>query len=264
MASWWDTLRYKTKALLHILALLTLWVFVVVLLGTEQNNTVMLRLDQVHTYQLQKQPLNFDGITRPAINTAFQTQWTAADDTACFGLTNWTTNSQCKDKRNGLVTTTRQLMSCDSLRSPGCNCINQVLSKIANDLSTVGVGNNSFTGVFLTTGKNLTGQQQNILAAIEACRYLHHPAYLAAETNTGNTLIRRVGLLFLLSTMLTGNAVLYFIFPSGAREWTAAIWRTLGIIIWPIIGAAVPAFLESTASNIIMLIVLPPLVILLW
>jgi len=128
----------------------------------------------------------------------------------------------------------------------------------------VGVGNNSFTGVFPTTGKNLTGQQQNILSAIEACRYLHHPPYVAAETNTGNTLIRRVGLLFLLSTMLTGNAVLYFVFPNGAREWTAALWRTLGVIIWPIIGAAVPAFLESAASNIIMLIVMPPLVLLLW
>jgi hypothetical protein len=241
---------------------------VVFLLGNEQSsspNAVMLHLDQVHTYQLQKQPLYYDGVTRPAINTAFQTQWTPPDDTACFALTNWTGNSQCITKRTTLVTTIRQLMSCDSLRSAGCNCLNQVLSRIANDMSAVGTNNNSFTGVFATVGKNLSGQQQNILAAIESCRFLHHPSYVAAETNTGNTLIRRVGLLFLFSTMLTGNAVLYFMFPNGApRVWTAALWRILGIAIWPIVGAAAPALLESGASNIIMLIVLPPLLLLLW
>jgi hypothetical protein len=264
MASWWSVLT-RTKPLLHILSFLTMWVFVVVLLAVEQNQTVMLHLDQVHTYQLQKQPLNYDGITRPAINTLFQTQWTIpTDDVGCFALTNWTGNTACANKRTTLVTSTRQLMSCDALRSPGCNCLNQVLSKIANDLSAVGVNNNSFTGVFASVGKNLTGLQPNILASIEACRFLHHPPYLAAETNTGNTLVRRVGLLFLLSTMLTGNAVLCFWFPPGAREWTVALWRILGIVVWPIVGAMVPAIIETAASNLIMLIVLPPLVLLLW
>jgi hypothetical protein len=264
MAMWWN-LDHKTKPILHILALLTLWLFVLVLLATEQNDTVMLRLDQVHTYQLQKQPLYYDTLARPGINTNFLTQWTVpTDDLACFALTNWTGNSGCATKRTTLVTTTRVLMSCDTTRSPGCNCLNQVLKPIANDLPPLPSTSNTPSGVFLTTGKNLTGQQANVLAAIEACRFLHHPSYLAAQVTTGNTLIRRVGLLFLLSTVLTGNAVVFFFFTAGARDWMAMIWRILLIVIWPVLGAAIPAFLEYGASNLIMLIVLPPLLILVW
>jgi hypothetical protein len=263
MAIWWN-LDHKTKPILHVLALLTLWLFVVVLLATEQNDGVMLRLDQVHTYQLQKQPLYYDTLARPGINSNFQTNWILpTDDVACFGQINWTSNTACHTKRTGLVTTTRNLMGCDVTRSPGCNCINQVLKPIANDLTNYPTTNTP-TNTFLYTGKNLTGQQANILSAIEACRFLHHPSYLAAQVTTGNTLVRRVGLLFLLSTVLTGNAVVYFFFSVGARDWMASIWRTLFIVIWPIIGAAVPAFLESGASNIIMLISLPPLLILVW
>jgi hypothetical protein len=264
MAIWWN-LDHKTKPILHVLALLTLWLFVVVLLATEQNDTVMLRLDQVRTYQLQKQPLYYDDITRPQINTNFQTQWTIpTDEVACFSLRTWAGGSACATKRTTLVTTTRELMNCDKTRSPGCNCINQVLRPIADDLPASPSTSNTPTGTFLTTGKNLTGQQANILAAIEACRFLHHPSHLAALGTTGNTIIRRVGLLFLMSTVLTGNAVVYFFFTAGTRNWMASIWRTVFILIWPIIGAAVPAFIESGASNIIMLISLPPLLILVW
>lgn len=258
----WFYVNYKIKPILHILAPLTLWLFVVILLAQEQNNTVMLHLDQVHTYQLQKLPLNYDSVTRPEINKNFNTQWTSADEISCFGQINWTGNSACVTKRNTIVTKTRELMGCDVTRSAGCNCINQVLKAVSNDLTTAG----SFTptGTFLTTGKNLTGQQNNILAAIEACRYLHHPTHLASQTTTGNTLIRRVGLLFLLSTIVTGNAVVYFLFSGSNHDAWAMVMRTIVILIWPAVGMGVAAGIESAASSVVLLITLPPFLILVW
>jgi len=266
------------KPYIHILAALAIWVFVVVLLGTEQNNTVMQRLDQVHTYALSKMPANYDnnGGARSLIINAFNARWNPYTDDAPFGcmtLLQWnaTPNATCKANREGLVTDTRKAMNCDLYRSPACNCIHQVMKLVANDIN---VGNNGFTGTFATTAtKSLAGQQGNMLAALDACHFLHHPAYLATETLSNgnaayngnqNTLIRRVGLLFVLSTMVTGNAVVYFLLPTGYTSGSESTMRLLGIIIWPIVAFSTVAGIEGSALNLLLYILLPPVIILIW
>lgn len=256
MANWWN-MKYKLMPLIHIIGLLTLWVFVVVLLGVEQNNSLMLKLDQVRTYTLQKQPLYYNE-ARKAIDTKFQSLWTPAAEN-CLSQTVINTSQSCWETRTNLVTTTRAALNCDLLRSTGCNCINQVLSRIANDLTGNVIGSS-----FSHLAKNLSGQQANVLNAIEACHFLHHPPNVASQSTSDTPLIRRVGLLFLFSTMLTGNAVLFFLFPRKEGSWGYTTLRILGIVIWPFIGAIVPVALESGLSNIILLILLPSLLILIW
>ena len=256
------------KPYVHVLIALGLWIFAVILLAFEQNNTMMLKLDQLRTYALNKIPFMYDGVggARATIITNFNTQWTIPnDDIGCFALVNWTGNAACATKRNLLVTSTRSAMGCDIYRAPGCNCANQVLKAIANDTNPNVNLPNTFTGVFSTLGRNVTGQQANILAALDACHFMHHPVYVAVETANGNTMVRRVSMLFILTTFVTGNAVLYFLFV-GAAEQRGFNWmpRIIAILLWPIISGVVPVVLEGGATNIVILILLPPLLILFW
>lgn len=255
------------KPYVHILIALGLWTFAVVLLGFEQNNTMMLKLDQLRTYSLTKIPIAYDGAagSRATVVTRFNTLWTIpTDDAGCFALVNWTGNSACAAKRNLLVTSTRAAMGCDVYRAPGCNCANQVLKAIANDTNPNVNLPNTFTGVFATIGRNVSGQQANILAALEACYFMHHPAYVAVQTST-NMMVRRVSMLFILTTAVTGNAVLYFLFV-GPAEQRGYSWmpRLIAILVWPLIGMLVPVILEGGATNIVILMILPPLLILVW
>jgi hypothetical protein len=256
------------KPYVHVVIALGLWIFAVILLAFEQNNTMMLKLDQLRTYALNKIPFMYDGVggARATIITNFNTQWTIPnDDIGCFALVNWTGNAACTAKRNLLVTSTRSAMGCDIYRAPGCNCANQVLKAIANDTNPNLAQPNTFTGVFATIGRNVTGQQANILAALDACHFMHHPVYVAVETANGNTMVRRVSMLYILTTFVTGNAVLYFLFV-GPAEQRGYNWmpRIIAILLWPIIAAVVPVVLENGATNIVILILLPPLLILLW
>lgn len=266
----------KLKPYIHILASLTIWAFVVALLTQEQANTVMLHLDQVHTYALQKIPMNYDGVggARATILNSFNTQWLLPTDdapgTGCFWLSNWAGNTACQTKRQTLVTDTRKAMGCDLYKSPACSCTNQVLKLIASDMT-----GNSFSGTFSTSGKNISGQQATILSALDACHFMHHPSYVATETlssgsasvsnvNT-NSWVRRVGLLFMLSTMVTGNAVLFFLFPSQhPTSGYSALWRILAILVWPVVSIAAVAAIEGSAINLVLYIVLPPFFLLIW
>jgi len=260
------------KPYIHILIALGLWIFAVVLLAAEQTNwtaasIVMLHVDQVHTYALNKIPVLYDGVggARSTILTNFNTQWTIpADDVGCFALVNWTGNAACTAKRNLLVTSTRTAMGCDVYRSAGCNCANQVLKAIANDTNPSAALPNTFTGVFSTIGRNVTGQQANILAALDSCHFMHHPPYVAVQTN-GNTLARRACLLFILTTMVTGNAVIHFLFAGpSSRSGFSWLPRLAGLLVWPVVALVVPVALEGGATNLVLLILLPPLAIMGW
>ena len=276
---WWRLGQdFKSKPYVHILAALSIWAFVVALLAQEQGSTVMLHLDQVHTYALSKVPATYDGMggARATIINAFNTYWLVPNDEAvpngCFYLVNWTGNSACQTKRQTLVTSTRTAMGCDLYKSAACNCLNQVLKAIAND--TTSLTSSVVTGVFQTVGRNLSGQQPSILAALDACHFMHHPPYIATETLASgaastsnvnaNSWIRRVGLLFVLSTMVTGNAVLYFVFPPGAFGSYGTALRTLAVLVWPVVSLATVAGIEGAAVNVLLYIVLPPFLILVW
>lgn len=277
MASWFGR-DFKMKPYIHILAALAIWIFVVVLLGTEQSNYTMQRLDQVHTYSLSKMPAIYDntGGARATIINSFNARWNPYTDDApygCMTLLNWSAgaNATCKINREGLVNDVRKAMNCDLYRSPACNCVNMVMKMVANDMNA---NNYAFTGNFATTAtKSLAGQQGNMLAALDACHFLHHPAYLATQTLSSgsaaytanqNTLVRRVGLLFVLSTMVTGNAVVYFMLPTGYAGSGQSITRLLGVLIWPIISLATVAGIEGSAINLLLYIILPPVAILIW
>lgn len=267
----WTESLLTLKPYIHISLALALWIFAVVLLAAEQTNwsaasIVMLHVDQVKTYALNKIPVQYDGFggARATIVTNFNTQWTIpTDDVGCFALVNWTGNAACATKRNLLVTSTRTAMGCDLYRSAGCNCANQVLKAIANDTNPNLNFPNTFTGVFSTIGRNVTGQQANILTALDSCHFMHHPPYVAVQTN-GNTLARRAGLLFILTTVVTGNAVVNFLFTGAERQGYSWMARMAGILLWPIIALAVPVGIEGGATNLVLLILLPPMLILGW
>ncbi len=76
--------------------------------------------------------------------------------------------------------------------------------------------------------------------------------------------MRRVGLLFVLSTMVTGNAVVYFMLPMGYSGSSNSATRLLGILIWPIVSLVTVAGLEGSALNLLLYIMLPPFIILFW
>ena len=272
----WKLLGMETiltlKPYIHILLALALWIFAVILLAAEQTSwtaasIVLLHIDQVKTYALNKIPVLYDGVggARATIVNNFNTQWTIpADDMGCFALVNWTGNPTCAGKRNLLVTSTRTAMGCDIYRSAGCNCANQVLKALANDTNPNPNFPNTFTGVFAPIGRNVSGQQANILAALDSCHFMHHPPYVAVQTG-GNTLARRAGLLFILTTIVTGNAVIHFLY-SGSAERGGFAWmpRMAVLLVWPIIALAVPVGIEGGATNLVLLILLPPMLILGW
>lgn len=262
---------YLMKPYIHVVGALTLWIFAVVLLSNVQNTgtptgSVMLRMDQVKTYAIQKIPINYDYARNMIINN-FNTYWIPQTDdgAGCLGLTqfNGTVNSACATKRNALVTTTRALMGCDTYKAPGCNCLNQVLKGISQDNSTGTV--NTYTGTFIGKGLNMTGRFWDVLAGLDACHFLHHPPYIA--TQNGNVLVRRVGLLFFLTTVVTGNVFYqFFILPwvdSHGAGWSRLI-RIVGVLIWPLVGLFTVIGLEIGASNIMFYITLPPLFLLVW
>lgn len=260
------------KPYIHILIALSLWIFTVVLLAAQQSNwtpasVVFLKADQLRTYALNKIPVLYDGAggARSTIITSFNTQWTIpTDDVGCFALVNWTGNAACASKRNALVTTTRTAMGCDLYRSAGCNCANQVLKAIANDTNPNRNLPNTFTGVFSTVGRNVSGQQANILEALDSCHFMHHPPYVAVQTG-GNTIARRACLLFILTTMVTGNAVVHFMFGGSAvRNGFSWMPRILGVLVWPLVSLLVPVVLEGAATNLVLMIILPPLLVLGW
>ena len=261
------------KPYMHVVGALTMWIFAVVLYANVQNtssptNSVMLRMDQVKTYAIQKIPINYDYARNMIVNN-FNTYWNPVTDdySGCLGLTNWAgqsaSNLTCAAKRNTLVTTTRALMGCDTYKAPGCNCLNQLLKGISQDNSSGTV--NTYTGTFIGKGLNMTGRFWDILASIENCHFLHHPPYIA--TQNGNVLVRRVGLLFFLTTLVTGNAFYqFFLLPwvdSRSAGWSRLI-RITGVLIWPIIGFSTVVGLEVAASNIMLYITLPPLILLVW
>lgn len=259
------------KPYVHIVGALTMWVFAVVLYANVQNTgtptgSVMLRMDQVHTYAIQKIPVNYDYARSMLINN-FNTYWNPVTDEylGCLGLTNFSFAAQaaCAVKRNTLVTTTRNLMGCDTYKAPGCNCMNQILRGISQD-NTTGT-TNTYSGVFTGFGRNMTGRFWDVLAGLDACHFLHHPPYIA--TQTGNTLIRRVGLLFFLTTVVTGNVFYqFFLIPmvdSRSPAWSRLL-RITGVLIWPLVAFCVVIGYEIAFSNIMLYITLPPLLLLFW
>lgn len=265
----WSYLSYPVcwKGYVHVLAALALWVFAVILLATEQNNSVMIQIDRAHTYSLNKYPQNF-ATAFSSIQQAFATYWLPADDSGCMALTNLTPSPTCLSKRTNLVNSVRANTNCDLYyQSPACNCINWVLRGIANDTQTGG-GPNRYAGngqaamlnsAYQGSCRNISGMSSQFQKALESCHYLYHSSYLAGES--GSTIVRRVMLLFLLTTLVTGNAVTYF-FLRGPKDWWAVALRIAGMIIWPLLAWLTAISVEFNFGTLISAIVGPPFFIL--
>jgi len=178
------------KPLMHILCALGIWVFILVLVLMEQNNFMTLRIDQVKTYTLRKVPQKWD-LTYSQIVSNLNIIWTAADDRVCFAASG--SVGTCAAKRQQVVTSVRQSLSCDQYRSAFCSCVNQLLQPVADDLvNFFPIAN----GSFFFTSKNVNGTLPTILNGIDACHYLHHGTFIAQQT--GDTWLRRTHLLFIL------------------------------------------------------------------
>ena len=262
MFRWMDPKVYviMIKPYVHVIAALCLWVFALTLLATEQASSIMINIDRVHTYSLNKAPGTYDqNGARSTIQSYFASNWLPADDQGCMALTNWTGNATCTAKRNGLVTTTRSALNCDIYRSPGCNCVNQILKGISNDTNPNPLLPNTFTGSFATIGRNMTGQSATVLLNLESCHYLFHSVYLAGES--GSTLVRRAALLFLITTMVAFNALFYVLFHGVWMHWSAMSRSTLALI-GPLFVFITALATESATINLVLYIMFPPLVIL--
>jgi len=152
-------------------------------------------------------------------------------------------------------------MSCDQYRSAFCNCVNQLLRPIADDLNGT-----LQTNVFSDIGRNVAGNTTNLLNGVDACHYMHHGTFIAQQT--GDTWLRRTHLLFILSTIVTGNAFYHFVvlpFCEARLFWGfGKLIRILSILIWPAVGATTALVQESGTQNIILWLLVPPLLLLLW
>ena len=208
--------QFLFKPVVHILGAIAVWAFVVNLMINYKNDDVSSQLDRLRTYSLRRFPFDYT-TAKTQWRTLFNDKWTSTDNgEGCFGKTSLETDAECKSKRSDLVKDVRKILGCDIYRSPYCNCVNQVLRGIANDLTTVAsaagvtpvVYSNKPTGTFLATAKNMSGRKDLVMESVEDCRYMHHPTYVANEED--NSVIRRSHLLFFFSTVVTGNAVYQF------------------------------------------------------
>jgi hypothetical protein len=251
---------YFSKPLMHILCSLGIWVFILVLMLMEQNNFMTLRIDQVKTYTLRKIPQKWDMAYSQMISN-LNILWTPADDRVCLAGSGAT--GACPAKRQQIVTSVRQAISCDQLRSAFCSCVNQLLQPVADDLV------NFFpllNGTFFSTSKNVNGTLPFIINGVDACHYLHHGTFVAQQT--GDTWLRRTHLLFILSTIITGNAVYQFvILPLCHATYFygySKIVRVVSLLIWPLVGAVTAISIEGGTQQLLYWILLPPLLFIVW
>ena len=279
----WSYLSYPAawKPYVHVLAALAIWLFAVVLLADEQSSTIMTQLDKAHLYSLNKLPYNytsvawstiqniFTGVTTPG----FPNVWVPGTDDAvggCMSATTLSTVTGCPAKRAGIVTAVRSLTNCDLYyQSQACACQNWILRGIANDSSAVGASPNRYVGngqlaaseatSSFTNGRNITGMSAQYLKAIESCHWLYRSSYVAAENN--GQIVRRVVLFFILTTLITGNAVTYFFFRGPKTAWAVAC-RVLVVLVWPIVGYFVGIGLELSFAPLLSNMMITPLFIL--
>lgn len=251
---------YFSKPLVHILCALGIWVFILVLMLMEQNNWMTLRIDQVKTYTLRKLPAKWD-MAYSLMVSNLNVLWTPADDRTCLAAQGNT--GACPAKRQSIVTSVRQSMSCDQFRSAFCNCINQLLQPVADDLVNFFPAPN---GTFFSNNRNVNGTLPFILNGVDACHYLHHGTFVAQQTS--DTLLRRTHLLFILSTIITGNAVYQFVvLPLCHATYFygyGKLIRVLSLIIWPLVGAVTAITVEGGTQQIIYWALLPPVLFILW
>jgi cytochrome c oxidase subunit IV len=240
------------KPATHILGALGLWVFLLILLFVENGVDLSKRLDQLHTYQLQKYPLNYDN-AKETIRATFAANW----DDACMAATSFgSVPAGCSTKRAALVTGARAALGCDVYRSASCSCMNQILRGINNDSNHASTTALNTIGTLGTAGKSLGGYRESILYALDSCHYLHHHTQLAAET--GPTWVRRTGLAFLLSTLITGNLIAAFVVQT--TRWG----RILTTLVFPTLGVLVVYFMENSALNLLLYIIVPPALLFVW
>ena len=265
--SWFNGARlFMIKPLVHVLAALTIWAFVLYLLLKEKNEFITSKLDLVKTYQVQKVPKDYD-YTDIQITGQIKALWATAG--VCMGsYASWNGDSTCNTKRQAIVTAYRAAMGCDKYRSQSCNCINQVLRNIADDVQNGIIPSGSFTTISADNPKhNWVGKQDAFFNTIDACHYLYHSSYFAGESN--DSVIRRSYVLFFLSTVVTGSLFFQFVvLPFTKRDWLngwAAPLRLIGLIAFPVVGAGVTVGLESGTMGLVTSVLIVPFIgILLW
>ena len=237
---------------MHLMGAFALWIFAVVLVSVQNGNDLSKRLDQIHTYQLQKYPTNYD-TAQLTIKNSFLSYW---DETCMAAVSFASTPTGCAVKRATMVTNTRTALGCDLYRSPACNCVNQITRGINNDTLQNSTTTPNSLGTFTNTGKSLAGFRDSLLFAIDGCHFLHHTTQLAVLT--GSTLVRRTGLLVLLTTLVAGNMVAAFLLQANK-------WGRAGCAVgFALLGGMIVIIVESSASNLVYYTLLPPFLLLLW
>ena len=142
-----------------------------------------------------------------------------------------------------------------------------MIKGIANDTNPNAQLPNTFTGNFISYGKNMTGQQNNITQAIEACHFLHHPVWTAAQSGS-NGVIRRTGLLYAVTTFILASLVysLYLV-PSmqlnGSLGWdrlTRLLFKlgTTLVAVFPVI------MLENGTTQFMLISTMFPILFAFW
>ena len=239
------------KPATHLVAGFALWTFVLVLLSVENGEDLTKRLDLLHTYQLQKYPLDYDS-AMTIIKNSFQNNW---DDT-CMALTSFANQTACATKRAKMVTDTRSALGCDQYRSPSCNCVNQILRGINSDANAGSATTPNTVGALTTTGKSLAGYKDSLIYALDSCHYLHHNTQLAAESGTIH--IRRTGMVFMLTTLVAGNLVSAFLVH-------ASRWGKVVVAVgFPMLATFLVTGLETNGASLLYYISVPPFLLLAW
>lgn len=247
------------KHWVHLGIALSMWVATLALLGVVNKDWRSGRLDSISAYQLKKQPPKYSDSRGTVLKLFDDIGW---ETEPCMAKTmfNGTGDRDCYVKRTDIVTKTRAEMGCTNNRSPSCNCLTLVLRALADDNST-----NILPGGFNGFGLNVQGARRNLTAALEECRWLHRNPFVA-DKPSGLT-VRRVGLLFYLTTLTTFNLVdqsfMYLITPGFSEAGVAYSRGVLGLVA-ALLGLLVNLMVDTATATILVYVSIFPLFQLFW
>jgi len=260
-------MHYQYKPFVYLFAAFGIWVACLTIMDYNKGGYLS-KLENVRTYKLKKMFDNWNDVydqARKKIDGQWDTSISA--HTACFTLTDVTSDAACKTRRQTLVTDVRSVFKCGvgEYRSPFCSCVHKVLDPVLQDTRLGTTTPSLITATFTSNAvKNIVGRggKDELLKSIESCHFLHHTTTVAEQPDA--PWARRSIILFILSTLVTLALLDFFVLVAWGWMVRIVVILVFLLIIFLIPLAIIGDNQSSYIYSIGLFVFIPAAVIFVW